>query len=475
MDQWEDRVKTSRSHGMLPWAILPLIVAGFVVADPAISSLFSQEIWAAFRLDRTPLKMTPLALAFAFIGSIAFGLARKADGYSTLAITAIFVTAQLNGIRLGPLDTFDIALFGSMLAWVAHKGLDPTRDVRISPLFFLAGGIVLLATAHLPVSNPVSWLIGLFGVARVFLLAFLLVDLCRDERMLEFALRLFVTVAVISAGIGIIQFLLAYSQLLVFTLIDPPLSAYKPTPIGFVMRASGLSITAQHYASFLIYSLPFALWRFTEKPTLPSALGCGIILFGIAVSLNFGGIFATILVLILFPFFRWRSYSIHFVLAALLLFATAYFSGLLQLIYDLSFGDQGIAKGVDQRKVLFELGLEKVASNPFVGTGLRGFANVDGNFWQRPVHNIFGQAAAELGIGAALLLGLIFFYLSLALFRISRLGGAPGKYGSVCLMMLIAAFFHAQSEPNLDQSNFWIVLGLAQAAVMVFQRQRATG
>jgi hypothetical protein len=190
----------------------------------------------------------------------------------------------------------------------------------------------------------------------------------------------------------------------------------------------------------------------------------GIILAGIAVSLNFGAMFAALLVMGMMPFLRWPHLGIHLGLALVGLLSVAYFVGGMDVIYDLTFGDAGIAKGVDQRKTLFILGLEQFGRNPLIGTGLHGFGAVDGNFWDRPVHNLFGQAAVELGLGGLLIVLAIFFTLALDLARLAL------TMSRVSLLMLAAAIMLGQSEPNLDQSNLWIVLALAQATVLIGRR-----
>jgi len=452
-----------RAAWPLIWLILPALVAGLVVVDAWMIRDAPAGLARLLHLRELPYA-TPLIVALAIMGvTVALRLAQMAGGFATGFMALVLMALQVNGIGAGPLDIFDVALFGGLAAWIARCALDEMRPVRLSLLFWLATGLVVLTVAHLPVMAAVPWFIGLFGIIRAVVIALLIVDLCRDLRMIDVALRIFVVVAVVSAALGVVQFALAYMQIFVFTLIDPPLSAFKPTPIGFVMRASGLCITAQHFSSFLVYALPVALWRLSEMWRLRDAAGVVVILAGIAVSLNFGAMFAALLVMGLMPFLRWPRLAIHLGLGLLGAVSLAYFAGLLDLIYDLSFGDAGIAKGVDQRKTLFTLGLEQFGRSPLVGTGVRGFGDVDGNFWDRPVHNLFGQAAVELGLGGVLIMLGIFFALTLDL---ARLGG---KHAYIALLMLEAALQLGLSEPNLDQSNLWIVLALAQAVIVILR------
>ena len=468
------RAQIRRPSRVVIWLCLPLLAAGLSVFDPWISSLVSIDFWHSFGLVGWPYRSVTITVAISITLLLALRLFLAADSFATLSVTLIFVASQLNGLGAGPADLFDVTLFGIFFAWIVRNGMNLQRTVRLSSLFYFASGLTLLALAYLPAMSPVTWFVGMFGIIRITVVAFLLVDLCRDERSLELALRVLVATATISAIIGIIQFTLAYFGIFYFTLIEPAASAFKPTPVGYVMRASGLCRTAQHYSSFLVYALPFALWRASKTRAIKDAAICVTLLAGVAVSLNFGGLFAGLFVIILMPFLRWRSHTIHIALGLLALISIAYFTGILDLVYDLTFGDSGVSKGVDQRKTLFILGLEQFGRSPLIGTGIRGFGNVDGNFWDRPVHNVFGQAAVELGLPGFLIFVAIFFYLSLDLGCLFAKGGTGAKYAGIYLAMLVAAFLISQAEPNLDQSNLWVVFAISQAAILILRGSRAT-
>lgn len=450
----------------LLWLALPLLAAVLIVLDPVIADIAAPVLRR--RMDESGWSFPLTAGLFPVAVALAIGLTRlvRTVDFPTFGLTALLVASQLNGFGFGPLDTFDFALFSVFLIWAATLALDETRQVRLGFLISIAFLLGALAVAHLPVMRPVSWLVGMIGILRISLVALLVVDLCRDRAMLEKTLRIYLVVAVISAVIGIVQFALANLGIFVFTLIQPAESAFKPTPIGFLMRASGLCITAQHFSSFLIYILPFALWQVTLRPRLWRILAVLLLLGGIVVSWNTGAIFAALAVLLLFPLLRWPDRAVAFVIALAALASAAYFSGLMQLVYDATFGNSGVAKGVDQRKTLFELGLDQISASPLVGTGLHGFGSVNGNFWHRPVHNIFGQAAAELGLLGFLLIFAVFAVFSFQL--VARLSEGGAHYTMrVAFISLMTALMLGQSEPNLDQSNFWLLLGLIQATLLV--------
>lgn len=451
--------------------LLAFLAALLVAFDPFIAPFLPPGLWKATGLEASPVRVAPVAALLALLALPLLPVLARLPEFSLAAIVALLAAAQLNGFGAGPFDAFDAVLGVVFLLWIARRALDETHSIALPPLVAVAGALVLLSILHLTIQNPARWFIGTFGIARAALVAFLVIDLVRDRATLERALDAFLWLAVASAVVGILQFVLAWSGLFVFTLITPPESAFKPTPIGFVMRASAFCITAQHFSSFLVYALPIACWRLSNGWHWRHWAAMGIVLAGILVSWNFGAMIAAMVVGMLFPFLRWPGLAIHFLAAMVTFVVVAWFTGLWELLYDLSFGDAGVAKGVSQRHTLFELGLEKIARNPLVGTGPQGFAEYDGNFWGRPVHNAFGQIAAELGLAGVVLLGGIYAWL---IGRLIFAALAPDRrigLAMVVLCMVLAALQLAQSEPNMDHTNTWIVLGLGQAVLLVRRRE----
>lgn len=465
---------TGRGKAAL-WTCLPLLAAAITLIDPWFSRYLMPELSRVAFNDWQPPILSAVVLGSGLVllaARYAYGLA---SDFATRAMALLLLASQLNGLRAGPIDIFDLALLTVLTLWLARLALDTTRPIRLSVLFLLASVLVLLGVAHFSLMSPLPWAIGVFGIARVAIVALLVVDLCRDLRTIKAVTQAFVLIAVASASLGIVQFVLAYFQVFQFTLIVPAETAFKPTPLGFVMRASGLCVTAQHFSSFLVYALPFALWGAFEQRRWRDGAAVMILVAGIGVSLNFGAMLAALLMIGAVPFLRWPSLSIHLGMGLIGMVALAYFVGLLDVIYEVSFGDAGVSKGVDQRKTLFALGLDQFGRNPLVGTGLRGFGSVDGNFWDRPVHNLLGQAAVELGVFGLLTVLAIFYFLSLELAKLASRPDEAGRQARIGLLLVLVAFVLGQSEPNLDQSNLWVVLALAQAIVLAARKVTVTG
>lgn len=449
-------------------------VALLAVFDRQLSALLPSLVLTVTGLDKSPIQFVPLLVIALTLAVLVGTQMRRIAGFEAKAILILLIAAQLNGLSAGPLDMFDLALFGVVGLWLGTRALEPDRGIALPPVVALGGCLVALSVAHLMVASPVRWFIGTFGITRAVLVAFIMVDLCRDRKILNFMINAMVVVAAASALFGAIQFALAYFGITYFTLIQPAESAFKPTPLGFVMRASALSITAQHYASFLVLVLPFLLLKISDDWRLRDVGLFALFAVGILVSWNFGAFLAAAVVCLSFPLLRWHRHWLPIILGVALLTALGYFSGLLELAYDLSFGDNGVAKGVDQRKTLFELGIDKVMRNPFIGTGPQAFASGDGNFWGRPVHNAFGQAAAELGIFASFILLAIVLYLLVSLGIVAVGASASAGPAAAAFSMVLGFLMLMQSEPNLDHSNTWMSFGLAQAILLIHRRLGAS-
>jgi hypothetical protein len=195
--------------------------------------------------------------------------------------------------------------------------------------------------------------------------------------------------------------------------------------------------------------------------------GLLLVLLGILLSWNFGAILVAAAIVGLFPLFRWPQLSIQILVAYLLAVGGAYFSGIMELAYKLTFGDSGVARGVSQRKTLMELGFTKLYRDPWVGEGVFGMSDFSGNFWGRPVHNAYLQTMTEVGmVGGWVLIGM-FLVIATQLFLAGARADDSATRLRACLMAVLALMTLMMSEPMMDNSNTWLMLGLAQSALLV--------
>lgn len=462
-----------------------LAVASLVVADFHLSQLVPQRWWGALLLDAIPYRVTIVALAALLLLTLTAHLFVRAGDFRAFWIVALMIGAQTNGFRLGPINPLDVCNLIAMSALLAHHLLrardnDANSDI-LFPMVVLAGAALLaLQVPTFLYQNPVRWIIGSLALLKVVLLAAIVVNLVRSWRLLRVAADALVAVALLSGIAAIGQFVLSFFFGINLTLMDDPEAAFKPTPLGMIMRASGFCITAQHLSSFLLFALPFLLWRlFAPRDRLGPGLarrllllvGVGVLLAGILATWNFGALFVTAAVVLLFPFVRWPRASVHIALAYALTVLLAYYTGLFDLVYELSFGDSGVAKGVDQREALMLFGFEKLQRDWFLGVGVHEMANFTGNYWRRPVHNAYLQAFTEIGfLGGVVFLGLLLVTVTrlfLAAFRIDAAHDGLVRPMILTGLGLLGIMF---SEPMFDHSNTWLTLGLAQATLLLTLR-----
>lgn len=456
-------------------AVLGAGAIALVLLDPYLSGLLPHGLWRMIFLEQSPYKITPLVVAGVIAVTVAiWGLSRTGSP-AAAGILALLIAGQANGLRYGPLDLFDVTLLTVFLAWTASRLGKTDSPVIATTVMWAVLALVILNLPNVIHQNPVRFLSGNVALGRCLLLAILIPNIVTSGKAFDFTVRALIAVATAIAIIGIVQFLASYLLGINVTLIDPPDSAFKPTPIGMVMRASALAITAQHYSGFLTLTLPFLLFAVTDshgRSRLRLVLCLGLILAGILVSWNYGAFFVAAGIFILFPFLRWPRWCIQVGLFYLLGVGLAYFTGLLDLIYELSFGNSGVAKGVSQRNTLTELGLTKLYRDPWIGEGVQGMATFSGNFWGRPVHNAYLQTMTEIGmIGGWVLIGLLLLIVTQLLIAGATAGSQMRHHVRAAFITIVALMTLMMSEPMMDHTNTWLMLGLAQSALLISLRQ----
>lgn len=466
-------MNVSRQSLLAP-ILIALVASLLVLFDPAISDLISTKLWRLLSIEASPVRATLLVIPALAVVTV-LTAAVFGSAVSTFLVL-LFAAAQMNGIRLGPIDIFDIVLLIGLAAFGAAALRDDRIPVVIAPIALVSCFMLISALPHLIVQSPVRTIIGSVGLARIVLISILLVSILSARRHLEVAISALVIVGAISAAIAIVQFGLGYFAGKYFTLIDPPETAFKPTPLGFVMRASGLCITPQHLSGFLSTALPFAFWRWTTAWRLRHLLVVGLLGFGVLVSWNFSALLATGALLALFPLLRWPDKVIHTVMLYVLICVAAYYSGLFEYLFEKILSDGGAGRGVSQRETLNLLALDKLDRNLFVGTGPQGFADFSGNFWGRPVHNMLLQTTTELGLLAtvSLIAGLLYLAGSLL---VGMFDGDPdiAALSRLAMLALLTNVALSMSEPMMDHSNLWLFLSMIQAIVLQIGRPALVG
>lgn len=474
MDKWPQIAFPSN----FPVRLSPLVIAfactAWVLLDAYLSPRLPFPLFNYFLPETFPYKLTMYLLAVVVGIFLFWQAAKRTPRIEYFFIALLFAFAQMGGFKAGPLDGLDITTLVCFALILADRFLHPDKPLFSASLFFFAGALLLLDMINLMHNLSASHLLGLFGLFRTVLLAWVLVNLITDAATVRFAVTTFVVVALISAMIGISQGMLYLLFGIDFTLIDhfdASDTQYKPTPFGMLPRSSALNGSAQHLSSFLLIALPFVLsgWYVARgKKKLAMAIAIVVILGGVLSTWNYGAFFAVAFILLLYPFFQWPRHSIHIVLGLVLFVAVCYYTGILEWAYSVSLGNENVSKGVSQRHTLLALGLEKLINNPWFGTGLHGFADTTGNYWHRPVHDAYIQTATEIGIVG----GLVFLVMLVTIITQAVLSSVHFKKGWSLLarasaLSVVGLMWLMLTEPMLDHSNTWLILGLTQSILLV--------
>lgn len=452
----------------LPW-VLALICAAMVTFDAAISRAIPSQIWRILHIENFPLKssltLPPLMIALWWARRFTRAIPLK-----HIAIAAIFVASQAGGLKIGPIDPLDVVTLLIVMAAVANRLNNPTAGLKITSLLFFATALIGLNVLTLIHQPPLQHIVGAIGLLKVVLLAAVLLHLIDDQKSILFAGRAVVTVALLSASAALMQALLYFQFGIDITFIDHfggTETHFKPTPFGMLPRTSAFNSTAQHLSSFLLIALPFALLSRNEiERPLRKLLTVAVLLSGLVSTWNFGAMFAALFILLCYPYLRWPRYAIHIAMAMVLLVIGSYYSGLLDWLYAHSFGDAGVAKGVSQRHTLMYLGLDSLSRFPLFGEGLRGFADISANYWHRPVHNAYLQAATEIGLIGGLVFAVMLITKLTQLAILAHVATQDSGHIRAAFLALLGLCLLFFSEPMLDHSNTWILLGLSEALII---------
>lgn len=447
--------------------------------DPLMSVVFPRSLWNALHLEESPYRISLLIFAALVLLSAVVKALTKLENYQAIFLVLIVVSIQLGGINAGPIDILDIMTLLAFLTWLMVILMNPSTEVVFPGLIFFGTALLIMDLPYMATMSITSFFIGFIKFSKTLLLAFMMVNLVRDEQTIRLVIRAMITIAVISALIGIVQSLLFLFSGISITLMDDLESAYKPTPIGYVLRASALCPSAQFLSVFLLITIPMVLWKLFDVKQGRSKqwmiLVLVIIISGIILTWNFGAILAASSMILIFPLLRWPRYAIHLVIGIILLAVIAYYTGLLELAYSYTMGDKGVYKGVHLRHKLMLIGFETLERNSWMGTGLDGFSYFTQHIKGWPVHNSGIQSWVELGLPAFV----VFIAMNLVILTQLLILGFKGdnhhqirfRLLALGVIGLIQLMF---SEPYMNNQIIWFYLAFSQAAILVYCKRSST-
>ena len=462
-----------------PWVAATFILAVafavvLAVGDGYLSTLLSPRLWQRLRLEHAPVRATLLVLPlFALATACLLGLMRLNDGHARL-IVLLTVSMQSNGARLAGVDLQTVIPFVVLAFIAAESLLRPDMPLHLTAVSFAALLLVLLDLPHMANTDlfgPGRFIINLISITKSVLIGVCIVLLLRDERDLSLALKAMLVVGLVSAAIGVGQ--LALNRLTGATLtLALETGEVKPTFLGTVLRASGLTSWAQHLADFSIITFSFVFysclrsrnWRHVLYWGLASAVVVGAVFF----TFTYAAYIAVSLIALLAIFLAWPRYLIHLLLLLALVATLGYMAGGWQWVAERGVQRVTSSSGFVERRVYLQSAADELVREPWLGRGAYADEESSGNFYRKRVHNSGLQAWVYFGLpGFVLFIGIcLWVWTQVWLLALARDGPVQPMFVSFGLA-LTGMFTSMLAQPNLTLPVTWYLLGLASAAVRI--------
>jgi hypothetical protein len=465
-----------------------MLAAAFAVAlavgDGYLSTLLSPRLWQRLRLEHAPVRATLLLLPLIVLATATvLGLMRLRDGHARL-IVLLTVAMQSNALRLAGVDLLSVIPF-IVLAFIAAESLlRPDTPLHLTALCLAALLLVALDLPHIADTNvygPGRFVINFISITKSVLVGVCVVLLIRDERDLSLALKAMLVVGLVSAAIGVGQ--LALNRLTGLTLtLALESGEVKPTFLGTVLRASGLTSWAQHLADFSIITFPFVVYPFLRSRSRREALRWGlasaVVLGAVFFTFTYAAYVAVSVIALFAVLLAWRRYLIHLLLLLALAATVAYMAGGVHWLADRGLPRVTSSSGFVEREVYLQAAAAELLREPWLGLGAYADEELSGNFYRKRVHNTGLQAWVYFGLpGFLLFIGTcLAVWTQVWLLALAR--NDPVQPVFVCLGLALTGMYVSMwAQPNLALPVTWYLLGLASAAVRVHSgaRRRAAG
>ena len=459
--------------------LIGLLLAGIAVgaitgADSYLATFVSEDIWSLILLYNFPYKVLLITAIFLCMGSVLIAWAARANEFREIQIVALLTSMQLVALGAGGVDPSDLVTVAFAALIIAYALANPTNPIKFPLIMYFALAIGILDLPYAVMDQPAHFIISLIKYSKSAILPLILVHILASERLVRLFVRTLIAVAFISGCIGILQAVIfSYSGIpLVITVSDLD-DALKPTPWGMMLRAHGLNSETHTLMSFLLIAMPFALYSVTRgsstRQTIFSGIVAGTIIMAGFLTWSYGGLAATLIIVGLFPFFRWPNKSIHYFLALLLIPVFLYATDLISEIYDIIRAEATMSTGIFQRKTVALVTLNELGRNPWIGRGFETANYFSGNYMWHTVHNAYLEAWAATGpIGFIVFTSMMLIFTT-STFILGFSGSGEREYRlRMVTLALIAFMILMTSEPKLFSTSTWLLLGFAQALILLY-------
>lgn len=455
-----------RSAGIVWIAVIVGSLLGLVVGADAL--VVHRTSFADFDLHRripfvvTLLMTLGVAVACALVMLERRWFARRFD----IALVGILAAVAVSGIG-GTLEATDLALPVVLLLWL-FAALVEQRPVRLPPLAIVLALLLVACCIGSIVNGGIGTILDLVRPVKVLLLAFLVADLVDGEQRVRLAVRCFVLLAVASAAIGVFTGVLDATTGISLTAWEDAGFRYKATPFGKLLRATAFTATAQVLAHFLL--LGAALLLPLRVRRLWKVGGLLVLVAGIAWTWSVGAYLLLAVMLLFWLFLKRPERSVHYAVVLMGLAALAYVAGASGSTWTRGLHELGDEPAQD-RLVQLRAALGAIAEHPILGRGAGAW--VRGAEGSVHVHNVYLEAAAEVGIPGALILVCMLASLALAAALLAR-RQSKGEDRDLCNGVLLGVCVlacHWMVEPFLYCPESWAFIGIAAGVLSYYGRE----
>lgn len=463
-----------QTTGLLSVVIFGVAVGILISSDPYVATLVSEDIWQMFAVYDFPFKVSFVILGVAVLGSLGYSLTLKARDFPEIQIVTLLFSMQLVAVGAAGLDPIDLLSVTYLALLVAQLLADPSRPLRMPLLVFFAMAFGILALPYVIVDRPAHFVVAIIKYGKTAILSVLIVNIVTNERLVNVFIKTLVTVAILSASVGIAQVVIFAMTGTALVMVEDFDEAMKPTPFGMMLRAHGFNSETHTLMSFLLMALPFSLLLTAKaqesKQRVRHALGMAVIVVAIVLTWSYGGLVGVAVVLGLFPIFVWPGKTIHYLAGIIFLLVLIYATGFYADIYAALSAEASMSTGIFQRKTLALVTVDELSRNPWIGRGLDTVQFFSGNYWPRTVHNAYLQAWAYLGpIGFLLFTFMLLLYTTGAMI-LGFSGSGDREYRFRMLALALIAFLVIMiAEPYMYSASTWVLLGFVQAVMLIYR------
>jgi len=368
----------------------------------------------------------------------------------------------LVGFSVANIEPLKICLLITTSIWLIDA-LGNNRKIRIYPPFLMIWLVILAFSFSSVVNGLVVSLLSQYSMIAKFLMFFIVANIIRTREHLVFAVRLLVALGIISALFALIQEALFYFFSLPLSL-DSNATKYwfKETPLGWMIRATGLHPTAQNLSHYLVIALAMLmLGPFSVRRRIVGGI---LMIAGVFFTFSGNGLLVIAFIMFLAPIVHKPRLSLHYLCAVLLIVLVAYQTGLLEVVYERYFWPI-TDKSTEDRVELLQTGLEVVRWHPLIGMGLNNF----GRLSPQPVHNAYMQLITEIGLipGALLMLVLLMIAVRILVGLVAVPAGPLRQSVKGIFLAFIGLCLHFLFEPFINSLVSWSIIGVAEATALL--------